>query len=258
MLATLSARQSLMLIAEAGAGKSTLVGRVLDALTNYDRIAIAYYNGSVKQTLLSIAEQLGIAVNTDKPIQGEALKEEIIARTDNRTLIICDNAHRWAASLRYWLEILNDRGVVLILVAIEDLKKDIFVGMTKIELGKLSESEIRELMIRTAIAEDYSISPDNLAYLQSLAGSNPKLAKKLVIEAKIGRHSDGEHNQYINVAPFVNGALAALGIIRFVGLGLDNLSLYIFGGIAMLVGISLRYIGIGLNQSQRRKPLGKK
>ncbi|MDV3002538.1 MAG: hypothetical protein N5P05_004193 (plasmid) [Chroococcopsis gigantea SAG 12.99] len=258
MLAALEARRSFMLIAEAGSGKSTLIARVLESVTGYDKITIASYNGSVKQSLLSIAEQLGIAVNTNKPINSDALKEEIIEGADRNTLIVCDNAHRWAASLRYWLEILNAKGVVLILVAIEDLKKDIFVGLMKIELGKLGEAEIRELMTRSAIAEGYSLSPGNLAYLQSLAGSNPMLAKKLIAEAKMGRHLDGDHNQYINVAPFVNGILAGLGIIRFVGLGLDNLSLYIFGGIAMLLAISVRYIGIGLNQSQRRKPLGKK
>jgi hypothetical protein len=39
---------------------------------------------------------------------------------------------------------------------------------------------------------------------------------------------------------------------------LGDRSLYIFGGVAMLIAISLRYMGIGLNQAARRKPLGKK
>lgn len=257
MLSALEARLSFKLIGEAGSGKSTLIDRLLKQIKGYDRIITASYDGSVKQTLLCIAGQLGIS--GDESLNCDRLKEEIFHSIDNSTLIVCDNAHRWAASLRYWLEIVHGKGATLILVAIEDLKKDIFVRLLKIELKETKESLIRELMLRTAIEEGYPISPDNIAYLQSLAGNNPMLAKNLIREAKMGRHIEqGSHNQYINVAPFVNGVIAALGIIRFVGLGLNDTSLYIFGGIVVIVSASLRYVGIGLNQSQNRKPLGKK
>mgnify|MGYP006196540619 CR=1 FL=1 len=105
----------------------------------------------------------------------------------------------------------------------------------------------------------FSLTPSKIARLQSIAGSNPMLAKQAVQEAKLGRHfPEGKGSEYINVAPFINAIFTALGIIRFVGLGLGDRSLYIFGGIAMLIAISLRYMGIGLNQAARRKPLGKK
>ncbi len=257
MLSALKRRLSVKLIGEAGSGKTTLVKRVLQNLTGYDRVIIASYDGSGKQTLLSISRQLGLAENVSSNC--DRLKQKILDYPHSSTLMVCDHAHRWPASLRYWLEILHGKGVTLILVAIEDMKKDIFLELLKIELKEINENLIRELMLRTAIEEGYPISADQLAYLQSLSGNNPMVAKNLIQEAKMGRHIEqGPHNQYINVAPFINGVLAALGIIRFVGLGLNNTSLYIFGGIVVILSVSLRYVGIGLNQFQSRKPLGKK
>ncbi|MBR8829804.1 MAG: hypothetical protein N5P05_001241 [Chroococcopsis gigantea SAG 12.99] len=253
--------RSVSVIGEAGAGKSTLIARVLDGVTGYSKIVESTYIGSAKQTLVSIAEQLNITTVNDKnkPLNIDELKEEIARGVDRSTLLICDNAHRWPASLRYWLEILHDRGAVLILPSIEDLKKDIFVRVSKIKMTPPNQAQMRELMIHIAVAEGYDLSPSKLAYLQSIAGSNPGLAKKVIQEAKIGMHfREVEHNLYVNIAPFLSAALVLFGVVRFLGLGMGDQALYIFGGIMMLIGIAVRYIGIGLNQSQRRKPLGKK
>ncbi len=38
-------------------------------------------------------------------------------------------------------------------------------------------------------------------------------------------------------------ALAMLAIVRFIGMGTGNKGLYIVGGIAMMVGMSLKYLG---------------
>jgi len=65
----------------------------------------------------------------------------------------------------------------------------------------------------------------------------------------------GDHAQYFDIAPFVAAALAALGIVRFIGLGLGDRTLYIVGGVAMLAGLTLKYLGKGLSRPTRR--LGK-
>jgi hypothetical protein len=101
------------------------------------------------------------------------------------------------------------------------------------------------------------LSPGTFARLQQLSGTNLMLAKKVVKEESLGltSRSGGEHRNYIDIAPFVNAVLTALGIIRFVGLGMGDRTLYIFGGIVMLVGISFKYLSRGLS---RKKPrLGK-
>jgi energy-coupling factor transporter ATP-binding protein EcfA2 len=261
MITAIEAGKSILVVGEAGSGKTTLAETLLGAIGSDYQIAFANYSGSTAATLKSIADQWHIEVTDEKgrPLKGDALKQEIASNINDRYLLICDNAHRWAASLLYWLEILHESGAILVLLSIAEIKSGIFLKMTKIELGRLSEAQIREIMIREAIAIKFSLTPSKIARLQSIAGSNPMLAKQAVQEAKLGRHfPEGKGSEYINVAPFINAILTALGIIRFIGLGLGDRSLYIFGGIAMLIAISLRYMGIGLNQAARRKPLGKK
>jgi hypothetical protein len=250
-----------LLLGEAGSGKTILAERVLEAIDGLN-VAFVSYDGSVTGTLEAIADQLNIDTTNEKgrPLRGDALKEAIAQGMNSDTLLVCDNAHRWAASLRYWLEILHGKGVILLLLAIEDLKRDIFIRLTRIELSPLKEDEIREIMIREAVAVSLDISPSKISQLIAIAGNNPLLAKQVIQEAAIGRHFEegGKSNAYINVAPFVNGILTLLGVIRFLGLGLGDRSLYIFGGVAMILAIGVRYIGLGLNQAAKRKPLGKK
>ncbi|HEY9645989.1 MAG TPA: hypothetical protein V6C88_06455, partial [Chroococcidiopsis sp.] len=63
----------------------------------------ASYGGSAKETLVAIAEQLGVPTETDdekpRPLTAQQLREELSkALTVPKTLLICDNAHRWSAS----------------------------------------------------------------------------------------------------------------------------------------------------------------
>lgn len=261
MVTAIESGKSVLLLGESGSGKTTLAKTLLGVIFGF-KTAFVSYDGSVTATLESIANQLQINTTNEKgrPLRGDALKESIASGMNDQTLLICDNAHRWAASLRYWLEILHGRGVVLLLLSIEDLKRDIFVRLTRIELSTLAEGQIREIMIAEANLISFDLTPSKLAYLQSIAASNPMLAKQVINEAALGRHfNDGaKGNAYINVAPFVNGILTLLGVIRFLGLGLGDRSLYIFGGIAMLLAMSLRYFGLGINQVAKRRPLGKK
>ncbi|MEA5467213.1 hypothetical protein VB741_26085, partial [Leptothoe sp. PORK10 BA2] len=51
------------------------------------------------------------------------------------------------------------------------------------------------------------------------------------------------HTQYVVVMPIVIAALMAFGIVRFVGLGTGNQSLYIFGGTALVAGMTMKQVG---------------
>jgi len=52
------------------------------------------------------------------------------------------------------------------------------------------------------------------------------------------RHQRPEHTQYIVVMPIIIAALMAFGIVRFIGMGTQNKSLYIFGGTALVTGMA--------------------
>ncbi len=235
--------------------------------SNFREVAIASYAGSGKPLISSICEQLKCPTlapkyGRDGEIAGERemsveeMKTEVLENCAG-CLVCADNADRWPASLRYWLGLMLEKGAVLACTAIADPQKEVFLKLLKVELTAPSIDQIRDLMYREAIALDMDLSPQTFARLQQLSGTNLMLAKKVVREESLGLTNDtgGEHRNYIDIAPFVNAMLAALGIVRFIGLGMGDRSLYIFGGIAMLVGISFKYLGRGLAKPKRR--LGK-
>ena len=71
------------------------------------------------------------------------------------------------------------------------------------------------------------------------------LARKVIRREKLGMNPDRivEHAQYLDISPLVMAALAMLAIVRFIGMGTGNKSLYIVGGVAMMVAIALKNLG---------------
>jgi hypothetical protein len=94
--------------------------------------------------LEELCDQIGVDLLTDdeKPKRKTAtqLKADLLERfTCNQTLLIADDAHRWSASLRYWLEdVWREKGLMLLL-AWEPSPKDIFA---KLPIVKLDPSKM--------------------------------------------------------------------------------------------------------------------
>lgn len=249
------AGRSVLVIGEMGSGKTTLARRLLGEISGLNT-AIASYDGSSKQALIDIAEGLEIPTTNAKGkiLTSDALKEKILAESDERTLIVCDNVHRWPASLRYWLERLYAKGVILLFLSMVNVRKDIFLRVIKIKLPKPTEAEIRDIMITEAILLGYDMTMQKLSHLQQFAGSNPLLAKKVVGEAQCGRYEqDGEHTRYINVAPMVNTLIVIVAMVKLAAAGFDDTTLYVIGGLMVMLMISGRYICYAIGQTFDRK-----
>ena len=249
------AGRSVLVIGEMGSGKTTLAKRLLGEISGLNT-AIASYDGSSKQALIDIAEGLEIPTTNakGKNLTSDALKEKILAESDERTLIVCDNVHRWPASLRYWLERLYAKGVILLFLSMVNVRKDIFLRVIKIKLPKPTEAEIRDIMITEAILLGYDMTMQKLSHLQQFAGSNPLLAKKVVGEAQCGRYEqDGEHIKYINVAPMVNTLIVIVAMIKLAGAGVDDKTLCVIAALMVMLMISGRYICYAIGQTFDRK-----
>jgi energy-coupling factor transporter ATP-binding protein EcfA2 len=249
------AGRSVLVIGEMGSGKTTLARRLLGEISGLNT-AIASYDGSSKQALIDIAEGLEIPTTNakGKNLTSDALKEKILGESDERTLIVCDNVHRWPASLRYWLERLYAKGVILLFLSMVNVRKDIFLRVIKIKLPKPTEAEIRDIMITEAILLGYDMTMQKLSHLQQFAGSNPLLAKKVVGEAQCGRYEqDGEHTRYINVAPMVNTLIVIVAMVKLAAAGFDDTTLYVIGGLMVMLMISGRYICYAIGQTFDRK-----
>ena len=240
------AGNSVIVLGEAGTGKTEFAIALHDEMLGEYQSAIATYKGSIKKFFIAIAMQLGCPTENDegKPMTVDALKEEILINSGEDTLLILPEAKRLTTSIRYWLEDMISAGALVVCFAVANPGKDIFLEMLEIELELPSDAHIRVVMAAEAQRQGLEISKSRLAELQPLAGRNPMLAKKIIKNEKLGIKQDKpEHTQYVVIMPIIIAALMAFGIVRFVGMGTGNKGLYITGGVCLVAGMALKQLG---------------
>ncbi|MDB9529944.1 hypothetical protein PN498_28415 [Oscillatoria sp. CS-180] len=218
-------------------------------------VAIAKYKGSGKLFFQKMAEALDIPTTEDKydregnvtgekPMSMDAIKDELLMNIGPDTLLILPEAKRLSSSIRYWLEDAIAAGCRMVLFSPVNPGRDIFLDLLEIELELPTDQAIREVMADEAKRRGLQLSRSELAELQPLAGRNPMLARKVVRQRRLGlKHQRPEHTQYIVIMPILVACLMAFGVVRFVGMGTKNKSLYIFGGTALITGMTLKQLG---------------
>ena len=249
-------------MAALGAGRSVIVlGEIgLDdglPLQISDRwnghFASATYKGSGKKFFQQIAWQLEVPTENDegKPLSMDALKDEIAMNCNSDTLLVFPEAKRLTTGIRYWLEDLMNNGVVVCCLAVVNPGRDIFLKMLEVELELPSDKAIRQVMQQEAQSLGLHLTESRLASLQPLAGRNPLLAKKTIQQEALGMNPDKlpEHAQYLDITPLIMAVVAMLGVLKFWGMATGDRTLYVIGGIAIMLGLSMRYVGkIGSNR----------
>lgn len=259
VLDSLRKGQSLLVLGEAGSGKSVLGIEIARRMSAAMKVAVVSYSGSAKQTLITIAEAFEVPTETaderPKPLTADQLRQEIKSDMEGGgRLLIADDAHRWPASLRYWMEELLRGKSLLLLIADRPPAKDVFLKMPRLELEPLTPDQIRTLMYAEATAHGMAINPSKFAELQQRVGGNPALAKRVVHEELlgIGEEMSTDHRQYIDGTPFLVAGISAIGLVRFIGLGLGDKALYIVGGVATLLAITLRTLFFAVNRKSTK------
>ena len=235
-----------MVLGEAGTGKTDFAKRLHQKLLGDRQVAIATYKGSIKKFFIAIAMQLGCPTTDekDKALTADGLKEEILVNCGDNTVFILPEAKRLTTSIRYWLEDLLNCGVTLCCFSVANPGKDIFLEMIEFELELPSDAYIRKIMVAEAREQNLQISKSRLAELQPLAGRNPMLARKIIKNEALGLKQDKpEHTQYVVIMPIILACLMSFGIVRFIGMGTGNKSLYIFGGVSLVAGMTLKQLG---------------
>jgi hypothetical protein len=174
----------------------------------------------------------------------DGLKDEIAQNIGDRTLLIFPESKRLTTGVRYWLEDVIADGVRVVCFAVVNPQGDIFLDMVEIELELPDDQEIRAVMEAEAQRQNLNISRSRLAELQPLAGRNPMLARKVIRNEKLGlKQEKVEHTQYIVIMPILIAMLFAFAVVRFVGMGTGNKSLYITGGVALVAATALKQLG---------------
>ncbi|MBD2770715.1 ATP-binding protein [Iningainema tapete] len=223
VVSNLGEGNSLMLIGEPGMGKTHLAKLVQ---TELDAV-YAIYTGSVKACLVAIAQQIDCPiVNEDgKPLTIDRLKEEI-AQNINGIILIADNVHRFPASLKYWLEGLQEAGIIMLLLGTKRDLEGVSFKMPRLKLEPLTEADTRSLIWKEVSVRNLSLPSHRVAELASRAGGNPMLAKRMIDELESGvddpNLNDGD--TYIDISPVLMAAVGILAAVRFIGLALHDRS----------------------------------
>ena len=119
IVAALQANSSLLVVGEAGCGKTFLSQAITAELTEMNFQVAVTKPGTVKQILSDIAMQLGVDTEDleGKTLSTMGLMKEIADwLLVNTAFLICDNAHRFPVSLRCWLDQLHTQGQPILLL----------------------------------------------------------------------------------------------------------------------------------------------
>ena len=258
-IAAIQSGHSVLVLGEAGSGLDEFAKALYDRCAGLFNCAIATYKGSGKKFFEAIAQQLDIPTEvTDdngktRALTMDGLKEEIAQNVNEDTLLIFPESKRLTTGIRYWLEDLIEAGVKIVCLAAVNLGRDIFLQMIEIEMELPSDRTIRQVMESEAQRQGMTLSNSRLAELQPLAGRNPMLAKKVIQRERLGIQQDVQHTQYVVIMPVIVAALFAFAVVRFVGMGTGNKSLYITGGMCLVTAMALKQLG---NVRGARKRLG--
>ncbi len=258
-MSSLAKGQGLLVLGESGSGKSELATAIAKHFESQRKVAIATYGGSAKECLVTIAEALDVPTFTaddkPKPLTAEQLRKELLYDLrGGKALLIVDDAHRFPASLRYWLEDVLKQGGLMLLLADRPPARDVFLKLPRMELEPLTPDQIRTVMYQEATNQGLAINPSRFADLQQRVGGNPALAKRVIHEELmgIGDEMSTDHRQYIDGTPFLIAALSTISIVRFIGIGMGDKALYMVGGIAMILAMTLRTLFYSLNRKSTR------
>lgn len=239
IVASLLAQASILVVGAEGSGKTTLVLAVMEELIK-GKFNFAFIEpASTKQMLLEIAVQLQIDTSTveGKKYTSDGLKDEIMRNlAKNVAILIIDDCHKCSCTFRIWLKQLRALKIPMLVLATNPPKTDIFLNIPRMELQPLPDYAIREVMEQAALERGINITTSELARLQERAGGNPMLAWRTIEEEFIGIIFEGaDHNQYVDMTPFILIAGVFFMILRFVGMGTNNHALYIFSGIGAVL-----------------------
>jgi hypothetical protein len=108
-------------------------------------------------------------------------------------------------------------------------------------------------MVNAAVSRGIQLNNADLSRLQSRTGGNPTLAIRSIEEEYLGIDQEAaDHKRYFDITPLILIAGTVFVVIRFIGLGTSDQSMYILGGIGGAVFLGLSRLIYSLPKEGRR------
>jgi hypothetical protein len=243
----LEGKTQLVVAGSEGSGKTYLAKEVFMKLTSSGYLVLLLQPATPKQLITEIALALNIRIKSleGRSIKLDELKYSVLdALPKNDLVLIFDDAHLLDSKFRQWIKQFREREIAALLLATNPPRTDVFIAFPRVILSMLPDYAIRELMEDTAIKRGLNLSNSKLSKLQQSCGGNPMFAIRVIEEEYLGVkmiESGDSQEMYFDVTPLILICGIIFMVIRFIGLGTSDQSLYIFGGIsaAIFTGFAL-------------------
>lgn len=253
--AALLSGSSIVLLGEAGIGKTVLAYAIHADLKRNQYLVAIMTPSTEKMMLLQLCNQLNIVTESleGKAYTAAQMKEAIACFCQtNSCFLIFDNAHKLPVATRTWLSQLHDLGQPMLLTILKKLNTDVFIRAATIELGILGEKEIREVMRETAAGYGMELSAYQLASWLHRASGNPMLARRVVTEEFLGTDElEPDHTRWFNGLPLLIALAMFFTLIRFFGRKADDSTLMLIGGVLTVALAIARLLATSLERKTR-------
>ena len=257
IIASLKAAESVLVLGDTGSGKSHLAARVHRELQSQGYLSVLVPQDVPKNQILAITQLLGIP---DTNIEGgkmslPQLQAEVLSRLEEFSFfLLFDDAHRLTPLIRFWLERLHAQGQPMALFANSPPAEGIFLRLPRFTLKPLPGAAIKQIIKEQAQSLGLDLDDATLGRMMAWCGGSPLLAQRVVKEQYLEIEPEGpDHHQQLDITPFLVALLMLAGMVRIIGIGLNRVSLYIIGGLCLvLVGV-VRYLVYRLPRNSRRR-----
>jgi len=231
-----------LLSGSRGIGKSAL----LQWAYEHAKAPAAYISASftVKECLIAICRDWGLVIVRDgKAVKPERVTMAVLEEAINKAhegRIFADDIHNASPAFLRRLKLWRERFAVSMAgvppFKREELKRNLW-GLHEIEVSPLSPEARKELAWRVCQHVGSDKLPSEVA-IHSRGYPGRIVAQALGVVEMISPRVEGEE---LDLSPFLLLVMAGMVAVRYVGIGLGEIDLYILGGLAMGLMVFFRF-----------------